>query len=655
MPRFRQWLVHALRGRRLLALDSALELLAVIHLVVVVADVIMGAASDNLDVHSRSIFIGIDMSFLVLFVIGFCVSGAVEGRRMLEASAVTLSIAHSLLFVAANLSVAVVLLATLLAPSPALVRTSRYLKLIGAYTRVWEQTSNLSTHVQRLHALVLQADQAILLWRDGQHIRLAPPTSKNGRHVFLSHSWRYAQDTAGTINGRLLSLGCGCRTFLDVNDLDNLKHLEAHVERSDIVLVILTESYIASANCRRELTAAYVSNKPIVVLVETEESRGATSATALRAELEVCESCGRLGKEERKAVMHLIRMVSLAELRDAPVPSVIEWYREIELKRVVYKVIIANVLRVQAKAAEGARRGNITTEVTRGVQREVWSLDELRFADQLPPQEHPHEPSTRLYLSPHYRHITCNVDPALPGGEQQQQQQQQQSVFEMLKAKFAAHSIEIVDTPAAARAVHLIFLCSAVFEHPDLVAELCFDEQGGRAEQRNTRNTRSSTYSTANTFTAIRFAGTLKSRMSKPQLQRTNTRRGLHGYSFSQKASSLPDARTGVVAMYSTEKRFAFFQNECPQHLKDSSFFENNFFNKFAQASALQAPILAKVACQVKKMHELAALAAPQGRHGSLATAAAGISLAIARLRVTSKALLDLMAAKSDASDPVTV
>jgi hypothetical protein len=78
----------------------------------------------------------------------------------------------------------------------------------------------------------------------------------------------------------------------DVDDLDDITMLEQYVERSDIVLVVLTASYLSSRNCRRELSAAVEMGKPIVLLVETDDGKGATTVARLRAEF---EEVGRLG------------------------------------------------------------------------------------------------------------------------------------------------------------------------------------------------------------------------------------------------------------------------------------------------------------------------------------------------------------------------
>ena len=65
----------------------------------------------------------------------------------------------------------------------------------------------------------------------GDVIKLAlPQAGSHGFHVFLSHKWTHAQDNAVSIKTALRNLVPSCRTFLDVDDLHDLSHLEDHVK-----------------------------------------------------------------------------------------------------------------------------------------------------------------------------------------------------------------------------------------------------------------------------------------------------------------------------------------------------------------------------------------------------------------------------------------
>lgn len=251
--RVREELLHLLRGWRLVAFDGTLQLLTLAYLGIVIADVIEAVRSDGSAPNAAWQYhvLRLDVGFLSAGALGLIIGLVMEGPTLYEHSAVAISLGHRLIFVAINLSIAIALL-MMAEPPVALVRISRYLKLVGSYTSFLGVSFNLRVHWDRLKSMLrLQADLVPLRWGDDlQRIRLPPPFNSSGQHVFISHGWKYAQDTAGTVGARLPSLEVGCRSFLDVNDLDDVAHLEAHVERSDVLLIMLTESYISSANCR---------------------------------------------------------------------------------------------------------------------------------------------------------------------------------------------------------------------------------------------------------------------------------------------------------------------------------------------------------------------------------------------------------------------
>ena len=66
-----------------------------------------------------------------------------------------------------------------------------------------------------------------------------------------------------------------CRAFLDVDNLKEISMLETYIDQSDVICIFLTRSYISSANCMRELVAAVKAGKQLVVVVETDEEKGA--------------------------------------------------------------------------------------------------------------------------------------------------------------------------------------------------------------------------------------------------------------------------------------------------------------------------------------------------------------------------------------------
>ena len=50
-------------------------------------------------------------------------------------------------------------------------------------------------------------------------------------HLFISHAWKHAQDTAGTLKSALARLLPDARVFLDVDDLDDVEDLEDAARR----------------------------------------------------------------------------------------------------------------------------------------------------------------------------------------------------------------------------------------------------------------------------------------------------------------------------------------------------------------------------------------------------------------------------------------
>ena len=65
--------------------------------------------------------------------------------------------------------------------------------------------------------------------------------------------------------------------FLDVDDLEDIGELETCIRKSSAVAVFLSAGYLESRNCLRELRAAIEHKKQIVVIRETDRSKGAVS------------------------------------------------------------------------------------------------------------------------------------------------------------------------------------------------------------------------------------------------------------------------------------------------------------------------------------------------------------------------------------------
>ena len=83
-------------------------------------------------------------------------------------------------------------------------------------------------------------------------------------HLFVSHHWDN-QDAAATIKRRLQMHLPGVKVFLDVDNLQSIADLEAHVAESAAMLVLLgSPSYFHSMSCLKELTTALAKGTPLI-------------------------------------------------------------------------------------------------------------------------------------------------------------------------------------------------------------------------------------------------------------------------------------------------------------------------------------------------------------------------------------------------------
>ena len=115
--------------------------------------------------------------------------------------------------------------------------------------------------------------EILKLWRTG-----APPVlsmkKEHRHHLFLSHVWSTGQDQVAVIKRQLLRMVHGLRVFLDVDDLEDIGALEKYIDESMVVLIFLSRGYFQSRNCLREVRAAMERNKPLILVLETDEAKG---------------------------------------------------------------------------------------------------------------------------------------------------------------------------------------------------------------------------------------------------------------------------------------------------------------------------------------------------------------------------------------------
>ena len=68
------------------------------------------------------------------------------------------------------------------------------------------------------------------------------------------------------------------QVFLDVDALGNTALRDwQHIDVSNVVLVFLTENFIKSGACSKEVMRAIFLKKPIIAVLETDAARGALS------------------------------------------------------------------------------------------------------------------------------------------------------------------------------------------------------------------------------------------------------------------------------------------------------------------------------------------------------------------------------------------
>lgn len=141
-------------------------------------------------------------------------------------------------------------------------------------------------------ALVLLAIHAAFVEGNAEVLKLkrtrAPPVitirQEHQYHLFLSHVWSTGQDQVAVIKRQLLRMVHGMKIFLDVDDLQDIGALEAYIDETMVVLVFLSRGYFTSRNCLREARASMQRNKPILLVHETDASKGGFTLEEARAE-----------------------------------------------------------------------------------------------------------------------------------------------------------------------------------------------------------------------------------------------------------------------------------------------------------------------------------------------------------------------------------
>ena len=79
-------------------------------------------------------------------------------------------------------------------------------------------------------------------------------------------------------------------------DLEEIGDLEGYIQRTTIILIYCSKGYFTSKNCMRELVASKAMQKPIIALIDPDESRGGLSLEAVKTQLlEANDLCVKWG------------------------------------------------------------------------------------------------------------------------------------------------------------------------------------------------------------------------------------------------------------------------------------------------------------------------------------------------------------------------
>ena len=239
------------------------------------------------------------------------------------------------------------------------------------------------------------------------------------------------------------------RIFLDVDDLEDIAHLEKYVADSDVVLVMLTDKYIASANCRRELIAAFELKKPIIICRETDINHGGALVAyrvwdVLRPEYAM--------EPKEQAVCK--RLLSIAARGTEG--GTIEWYREKHLKHAALNFIVQKIVDTQ----------RLLSRIEGGSQQHLGSHGSDRLASfsdiQLDLTSHKprHAQQHVAYVSQHYVNLhIAHGDETVP------------NTFDELSRRFTDVGAAL-SSSSSMNSITVVLLTPTIFDDDELVGEI---------------------------------------------------------------------------------------------------------------------------------------------------------------------------------------
>ena len=439
-----------------------------------------------------------------------------------------------------------------------------------------------------------------LKWADGSVVTLVAPQKAGGSHLFLSHVWAYGQDLAASLKSSLRGFMPSCTIFLDVDDLRDISHLETHVEESEVILIVVTDKYLSSYNCRRELSAAmqlHRQGKPLLLLCETDEAKGATSIARLKAELEALIASGKfvgataqqkqVGQQQQWAAERLIRLLEQGSTTTYLDVSVIEYHREKHLKLSALKAIAAALINTNvhlqsqrtqmlnghptalsrgstlSKSSTGGKTGGRVGMSAPVERAPPPPIDTLHIGDEGPPPPLPTD--VAVYLPPAYAVLPGAASAAI-------------SLYDEVGAQLRAHGVRVLTAPIE-RAPSIVLLAPGAFEEDDIV-EVIEQVIGGGFGGGGGGGVGGGAWRQTRVEKAGRAIGDRLSRFV-PEARATRVSRTSH-------ARPSQPASDSILALACTTAPFQSYIDGCPEGLKQLGIFKSYMFHKWPTSHFLQ-------------------------------------------------------------------